>query len=99
MKTSIRKWGDSLTVRIPNSFATEIGIIQGSTVEMKIVGRKIALEPTTPPEYALEDLLEGVTEDNLHTEVSTGWLRDTKPGKRKRDAQLNAASRPPSVSQ
>lgn len=36
MKTRVQKWGNSLGVRIPKSFANEIGIEQGASIQMVI---------------------------------------------------------------
>ena len=34
MKTRIQKWGNSLALRIPKSFANEVGLEQDSPVEV-----------------------------------------------------------------
>jgi antitoxin MazE len=72
MRTSIQQWGNSLAVRIPKPFAEEAGIEQRSEVEMSIVDGKILIVPARRPCPTLEELLAGVTEENLHSEVDTG---------------------------
>jgi len=37
MKTRIQKWGNSLALRIPKSFADEAGLEQDSSVEMSLI--------------------------------------------------------------
>jgi len=72
MQTKIQKWGNSLALRIPKPFALEVGLDQNSIVEVSVSEGKLLVEPVTSPEYLLEQLLEQVTENNLHSEVDTG---------------------------
>ncbi|MFN2454805.1 MAG: AbrB/MazE/SpoVT family DNA-binding domain-containing protein [Pyrinomonadaceae bacterium] len=72
MKAQIQRWGNSLALRIPKSFAVESGIEQGSAVEVSLNRGKIVVTPITEPEFTLEELLAGVTKRNLHGEFDTG---------------------------
>ena len=72
MKTQIQKWGNSLAVRIPRSFAHESKIAQGSTVEVSLEEGKIVVAPVSEREYTLEELLAKVTRRNVHREIETG---------------------------
>jgi antitoxin MazE len=72
MKVQVRKWGNSLALRIPKSFAVESKIEQGSTVEVSLESGKIVFFPVVEPEVSLEELLAGVTAENLHSEIDTG---------------------------
>jgi antitoxin MazE len=72
MVTRIQKWGNSLALRIPKSFAAEVGLKQDVVVELSLVEGKLVVTPTPEPRLTLEELLAGVTEDNLHSEVDTG---------------------------
>ncbi len=71
MNTRVQKWGNSLALRIPKSFASEVGLEKDSPVEISIADRRIILTPIIK-KYNLEQLLSAVTEDNLHSEVDTG---------------------------
>ncbi|MDQ3633505.1 MAG: AbrB/MazE/SpoVT family DNA-binding domain-containing protein [Acidobacteriota bacterium] len=71
MKVQIQKWGNSLALRIPKSFAVETDISSGSTVDITIENGQINLKPMKKEE-TLEELLEGITEENLHTEIDFG---------------------------
>jgi len=71
MQARIQKWGNSLAIRIPKPFALEVGLEQNSLVAVSIKEGKLLLEPIKPS-YSLEELLAGVTTDNLHHEVETG---------------------------
>lgn len=72
MKVQIQKWGNSLALRIPKSFAVESKIEQGSTVEVSLESGKIIVFPVTEQEFSLDELLAKVTPENLHGEIDTG---------------------------
>ena len=72
MRTQIQKWGNSLALRIPKSFATESHIEAGSVVDLSITEGKLIVIPVSEPTYKLDELLAGVTKENLHVEVDTG---------------------------
>ena len=72
MKTRVQKWGNSLALRIPKSFADEVGLRKETSVEMALAEGKIIVTRLTEPELTLEQLLSKVTKDNLHHEVDTG---------------------------
>lgn len=73
MKVKIQKWGNSLAVRIPKSFAVQTEIEQDSLVDLSILEGSIIVKPEKrKPKYTLEELLENVTEENLHGEIDFG---------------------------
>ena len=72
MRAQIQKWGNSLAVRIPKAFAAELGLVQDSSVELALEDGSLVVRPSPSPEYHLSELLDRVTEDNLHTEEDYG---------------------------
>jgi antitoxin MazE len=72
MKTRIQKWGNSLALRIPKSFATEMHLEKGTLVEMSLHDGKLLVTPLLHPAITLEALLTHVTPQNLHHEIDTG---------------------------
>lgn len=72
MQTKIQKWGNSLALRIPKAFALNVNIKQNELVDLSIEKGKIVIMPIVQKEYSLEELLEGVSENNLHSEFDTG---------------------------
>jgi antitoxin MazE len=72
MKTRVQKWGNSLALRIPKSFADEIGLRRETTVEVSVIDEKLVIAPVAKPEPTLKQLLAKVTKENLHREVDTG---------------------------
>ena len=75
MLVRIKKWGNSLALRIPVAFARETGIDSGAEVDLAIEDGRLVITPPASPPYALEELLAGVTEENLHAEINTGAVR------------------------
>jgi antitoxin MazE len=72
MQTKIQKWGNSLALRIPKSFALNVNLKQNELVDISIDKGKIIISPIAQKEYSLEELLKGVSENNLHSEFDTG---------------------------
>jgi antitoxin MazE len=72
MRTRIQKWGNSLAVRIPKSFAAEVGIEEETPVELALIAGKLVLTPAPASSITLESLLAGITDANIHGEVDTG---------------------------
>jgi antitoxin MazE len=72
MVTKIQKWGNSLGLRIPKSFAKEAGVKEGSAVDISVEGDRLVIRPLRSERYRLSDLLSQVRKDNLHEEILTG---------------------------
>ena len=72
MRARVQKWGNSLALRIPKPFATEIGLQRNSPVEVSLVDGRLVIVPVVELAFTLEGLLAQVSEDNLHGEIETG---------------------------
>ena len=72
METKVKKWGNSLALRIPKPLAVEVGLEDDSPVELSLLDGKLVIEPIVREQLSLEKLLAQVTESNLHGEVDTG---------------------------
>ena len=72
MKVQIQKWGNSLALRIPKAFAVESNVMGGSTVDVSMENGKIVVTPIIEREYTLEELVDGITDDNRHDEIDWG---------------------------
>ena len=75
MRTRVQKWGNSLALRIPKSFAIEAGLEGDSPVEITLHDGTILIAPVARPAYSLAQLLAEITPENLHPEVDTGEAR------------------------
>lgn len=72
MRVQLRKWGNSLALRIPKPFAEDVGVQEGTAVRLSVSKGRLVAVPIHSQKIRLSDLLEGVTKENLHGEVSTG---------------------------
>lgn len=72
MKVRVTKWGNSLALRIPKPLALEADIAEGAVVEISLADQKIIVQRTEPREYTLDELLAGITDDNLPEKIDTG---------------------------
>jgi antitoxin MazE len=72
MRTRVQRWGNSLAVRIPKSFATELHLDDNSEVNLTLIDGHLSVMPVTVPSFTLNELLDGITEANLHQEIDTG---------------------------
>lgn len=72
MKTKVKKWGNSLALRIPKAFAVETKLEPGSDIELELENGRLVITPRAEAEWTLERLLAGVTDENIHGETDTG---------------------------
>jgi len=72
MQTQVKKWGNSLALRIPKTLAEQMAISPDSPVEISIVEGNLVVVPLAEPKLTLAELLAQITEKNLHKEVDTG---------------------------
>ena len=73
MLTKVQKWGNSLALRIPKAFALEAKLENNSSVEISIVDGHIIIAPVAEPSWTLEELLAGISKNNIHQEFDTGY--------------------------
>ncbi|WP_442864124.1 AbrB/MazE/SpoVT family DNA-binding domain-containing protein [Anoxybacillus sp. J5B_2022] len=70
-----QKWGNSLGIRVPKDIADQLGIKQGTEVELSVIEHEgiITLKPKkTRKKYTLEELISQITAENRHEEVEFG---------------------------
>ena len=69
MKTEVANTGGLLSIHIPEAFVEALGLRAGQSVEIENVAGRLVVrtQPAT-----LEELLEGVTPENLHGEFDWG---------------------------
>jgi antitoxin MazE len=75
MKTRVKKWGNSLALRIPKAFADEVGLEQDTSVDVSLMDGKMVITPADEKKPTLTELLAKVTPDNLHGEIGFGPLK------------------------
>jgi antitoxin MazE len=72
MHTRVQKWGNSLGLRIPRSFAAEAKVEEGSAVDLSVKNGTLLVRPLRSRKYTLRALLRKVKPQNLHGEIATG---------------------------
>jgi antitoxin MazE len=71
MVTRVQKWGNSLALRIPRSFAVQAKVAAGTAVDLAVEKGQLVVRPVRQ-RYRLRDLLKAVDGRKLHGEVQTG---------------------------
>jgi antitoxin MazE len=69
MEAIVKKWGNSLGIRIPNLIARELSLKDGSFVDIKDTGKEIIIKPKG--KNKLSEMLGKINEKNIHGEVET----------------------------
>lgn len=72
MSTHIGKWGNSLGLRIPGWAAAQIDLSEGDEVTLAVEGDRLVITPVRSKKYTLFELLDGMSEENLHSEIDWG---------------------------
>lgn len=71
MRARIRKWGNSLALRIPRSLAADARLVTDTDVDLTVEDGRLIVTPVASGP-SLDDLLARVTPENAHAEVETG---------------------------
>lgn len=69
MKNRIAICGNSLALRVPQPFAEEVALEEGSEVELSLVDGSLVLAPFSGSEWTLGRLVAGITPKNIHAET------------------------------
>lgn len=72
MQVHIRKTDGGLVIPVPETLVSASELTEDSVVEIALKNGKIVVSDPDEPYYTLEELLEGITEENRHAEISTG---------------------------
>ncbi len=72
MTTQIKKWGNSLAIRLPKKTVDFLGLKENSIVGFDYDKKQIVIKPKKEKEYTLDELLDKVTPKNIHEEIDFG---------------------------
>jgi antitoxin MazE len=72
MKTVVKKWGNSASVRIPTAIMEAAHLELDDAVDVREESGRIVIEPAQRKEFALAELVNGITRENLHDEADFG---------------------------
>jgi len=70
--TKVKKWGNSLAIRIPLGIAKNLGLSIDSNVQITSDGVTAILKPEKMHKLTLDELLDKITTENLHREFDWG---------------------------
>ncbi len=71
MITTIQRWGNSLAIRIPKAFAAQTQLGEAAVVDLAVKGDSLVIR-LAPKEWKLAELLDGISDANLHKAVDWG---------------------------
>lgn len=72
MRTIVRKWGNSASVRIPASVMESARLKPDDAVEIREEDGRIVISSVREHEYDLARLVADITEENQHGELDFG---------------------------
>lgn len=74
MKTtsSVKKWGNSLAVRLPAAVADELGLQENSSIQITSDGKAVTIRSHKPSQLSLAKLVAEITPANLHKPADWG---------------------------
>lgn len=65
----VKKWGNSLGIRIPKTVSDELLLREDSEVYLYVENNRLIIEPKRK---SLQAMIDGIKEDNIHTEIEFG---------------------------
>jgi antitoxin MazE len=72
MRTVVKKWGNSASVRIPAAVMQAAHLDLDEAVDVREESGRIVIEPVQRKEYDLAELVKRITRENLHDEADFG---------------------------
>ncbi|TNM62613.1 AbrB/MazE/SpoVT family DNA-binding domain-containing protein [Aliirhizobium smilacinae] len=72
MRATVKKWGNSASVRIPAAIMEAANLTIDTVVEITEENGRVIIEPVSNDVVDLEQLLAGITSENQHKEADFG---------------------------
>jgi antitoxin MazE len=70
--THIRKWGNSLAIRFPQTVLAQLNLQVDGEVEISVNEGRLILSPVKKPKYTLDELLAQIPPESVHDELDFG---------------------------
>lgn len=80
-KTTIRKVGGSMMLAIPPAIMNLLGLTAGSGVDLTFDQGRLIIQPTSKPQYQLDELLSQCNPDAPISEEDHEWLNSPRVGR------------------
>ncbi|MDD2935277.1 MAG: AbrB/MazE/SpoVT family DNA-binding domain-containing protein [Candidatus Pacebacteria bacterium] len=72
MKTRIKKWGNSLAIRLPKTSVDLLNLKENNEVSFDFDKDQIIIKPENKKEYSLSELISKINSKNIHKEIDWG---------------------------
>lgn len=72
MSVTLHRWGNSVGLRVPKPMLEQLGLAEGSQVDVKVEAGRLVIEPARRRRMTMAELLEGFTQDKPPGEVDWG---------------------------
>jgi antitoxin MazE len=72
MRTAVKKWGNSASIRIPAAVMQAAHLDVDEPVDVREESGRIVIEPIRRKEYDLATLVKGISSRNRHDEIDFG---------------------------
>lgn len=72
MRVTVKKWGNSASVRIPAAIMDAANLSLDAVVDITEENGRVIIEPVRDEAFELERLLAGITPENQHEEIDFG---------------------------
>ena len=72
MEQKVKKWGNSLAIRIPIVAAKELGLTEDSRVVTSKIDNAWVVIPVEQKKETLNGMISKITSENIHQEIKTG---------------------------
>jgi antitoxin MazE len=69
MASVVAKWGNSLGLRLPKPIVEQLGVKEGTELDLTVENGCLVIQPRR---YSLEALMAEVTSENFHGEIEWG---------------------------
>jgi len=67
METVVKKWGNSLGIRIPRTITRRLSLKDGSLVDINDTGKEVVIKPIQ--KNSLSEMLSKINKQNIHGEI------------------------------
>lgn len=75
METTIRKWGNSLAVRLPKHIAKKLALHEGSRVKLMERKKEVVISSTPQKHPSFKERIKMIRPEHLHKEILWGEPR------------------------
>ena len=72
METTIKKWGNSLAVRLPKHVVEKLKLREGSRVEVREQKKEVIISRAVKARLTLKEKIKLITPENSHQEIDWG---------------------------